>query len=128
MAKKARQKAKEDEAAAFEFPEFDERAFLEHEFEQFWATVLAFSIGVAGGVAAFLVGLAGISAYLPLVVGLAATGGGVLGIRQLRVASKEYTKGDWASLVVLIFFGFLGVWFLLANIACGAGLGPNCIG
>jgi hypothetical protein len=126
VAKKARRKDEEDATPSFEFPEFDEQAFLAHEFEQFRATVLAFSLGVALGIAAFLIGDLGFSPYLPLIVGFVGTAALALVIRQLRPASSEYTKGDWASLIVLIFFGFLGVWFLAANLACGAGLSGLC--
>jgi hypothetical protein len=115
VAKKARQKA-EDEEPAFEFPEFDEKGFLEHEFEQFYATVIAFLLGVVVGVAAFIVGRQGTPWEVPFGVGIGGVVVGTLLIRQIRPASKDYTKGDWASLAILIFFGFLGFWLLLAGL------------
>jgi hypothetical protein len=126
MAKKAKRKLEEEAENAFEFPEFDEKGYLAHEFEQFYATITGFVIGVVIGVAAFAVGLAGISAYVPLAVGLGGTFGGALVIRQLRPGSADYTKGDWAALGALMFFTFLGFWFLVANVACAGGLGPGC--
>ncbi len=115
MAKKARQKSEETESA-FEFPEFDEKGFLDHEFEQFYATIIAFILGVVVGVAAYIVGRLGLSWEIPFGVGLAGVAAGALLIRQLRPASTDYTKGDWASLVLLMFFGFLGFWLLLAGL------------
>jgi len=127
VAKKAKRKLEEEAENAFEFPEFDEKGYLAHEFEQFYATVTGFVLGVVIGVAAFGVGLTGVSVYLPLGVGLAGTAAGALVIRQLRAGSADYTKGDWAALVALMFFTFLGFWFLLANVACAGGLGPGCV-
>jgi hypothetical protein len=114
MAKKARQKT-EDTEPAFEFPEFDEHGFLQHEYEQYYATVIAFVLGVVIGIVAFLVGRFSVPVEVPLGVGVAGLIGGALGIRQIRPLSKDYTKGDWASLVVLMLFGFLAFWLLLAG-------------
>ena len=116
MAKKAKRKAEEEAEAAFEFPEFDERGFLAHEFEQFYATVLAFALGFVVGAVAYLVGTASPSFFLPLGVGVVGTAAGAFAIRRIRPGSSEYTRGDWATLILLIFFGFLGFWLLLADL------------
>lgn len=115
MAKKARKKG-EDEAPAFEFPAFDEKEFLTHEFEQFYATVLAFGFGVLIGIVADLLASAVRSSWAGLGIGLLGVIGGAMAIRSLRPASSQYTRGDWAALVVLMFFAFLGVWFLVADL------------
>jgi len=118
MAKKVRKKGEEEEAA-FEFPEFDEKAFLSHEFEQFYATVMAFGLGLVVGVATYYAGRAGLPLAGVLGVGALGVVLSAFVIRSLRAASKEYTRGDWASLIVLMFFAFLGVWLLLANLLGG---------
>lgn len=115
MAKKARKKADEEEDA-FEFPPFDEGAFLAHEFEQFYATLLAFGLGVLLGAVAFLIGAVGVPPFGVLGIGIVGIVGGCYAVRALRPAAREYTRGDWASLIVLMFFGFLGIWLLLADL------------
>ncbi|HTT26110.1 MAG TPA: hypothetical protein VMH90_04005, partial [Thermoplasmata archaeon] len=107
----------EDAEPGFEFPEFDEPGFLRHEFEQFYATIIAFVLGVVVGIAAYVVGRLAVPVAVPFGVGIAGVVVGTLLIRQVRPASSEYTKGDWASLVVLIFFGFLGFWLLFAGLS-----------
>ncbi len=116
MAKKARRKLEEEEEAKFEFPEFDVRAFVTHEFEQYYATLIAFGFGVLLGLLVYLIGLAKLPVEVPVLAGVAGTVAAVLAIREMRPASWDYTKGDWASLVVLVFFSFLGVWLLLADV------------
>ena len=114
MAKKARKKPEEEES--FEFPVFDEPGFLAHEFEQYYATMIAFVLGlVIGGASYAISGVAG-SPWGGFGVGIAAIVGSVFAIRSIRPRSREYTKGDWAALIVLMFFAFLGVWFLLADL------------
>ena len=117
MAKKVKRKSEEEGEPAFEFPTFDERGYLQHEYEQLYATVTAFVIGVLVGGFAFLVGALNLPYFVPLAVGFGGTVGGAFAIRQIRPASSDYTKGDWATLIVLIFFGFLGIWFLLSDVA-----------
>jgi len=38
-------------------------------------------------------------------------------IGRLRNGSSVFTKGDWAGVIAMEFFGFLAVWFLLVNAA-----------
>jgi len=35
----------------------------------------------------------------------------------LRTKSAIYTKGDWAGLIALEFFGWLALWFVLLNLS-----------
>ncbi len=122
MAKKARRRLEEAEEEQFEFPPFDERGFLDHEFELYYATVIAFIVGVVLGLVGFLVDGLGLSVVVPLLVGLAGTAAGVLIIQRIRPGSRTYTTGDWAGLVVLIFFGFLGFWLLFADLFRAVGV------
>jgi hypothetical protein len=117
VAKKVKKKPEEEESD-FEFPEFDEPGFVRHEYEQYYATILAFLIGVGLGGLAYVISspTLALPVAVPFGAGIGGTAAGALGIRRLRPASTEYTKGDWASLVVLIFFSFLAVWFLLADL------------
>jgi|HubBroStandDraft_1064217.scaffolds.fasta_scaffold92858_2 putative Mn2+ efflux pump MntP len=119
MAKKARKKLEEDAEPAFEFPEFDAPGFLWKEYELLSATALA-------GVIALLLGVMGWAfvsvypnAWPPLGVGLIGLVGSVFLIQRLRPKSSAYTKGDWAGLIALEFFGWMAVWFLLLNVLPG---------
>jgi hypothetical protein len=125
LAKKARKKLEDDaEIASFQFPEFDERTFIAHEFEQTIAT--GFAIVIAVGLAALsfaidrafapysqptlqwivpLAVAAGVIAFSPLLIG------------RLRADAPEYTRGDWASVILLEIFGWLGFWFLFTDVA-----------
>ena len=116
MAKKVRKRSEEDDDPAFEFPEFDEKGFYEHEFEQLYATLLAFLFGVLLGGLAFAVGRIGLPVEAPFGAGLAGTVLAAFVIQRLRPESAKYTKGDWATLGALMFFSFLGIWFLLADL------------
>jgi hypothetical protein len=124
VAKKVRKRLEEEAAEnAFEFPEFDEGAFIRHEFEQTWAMAFAVVVAVALGVVSFVLdrALAGFSQ--PALQGLApaALSLGVVGfspflLQRLRNGAKDYTRGDWAGLIVLEIFLWLGLWFLLADV------------
>lgn len=123
MAKKARRRLEEADDDKFEFPEFDERLFLAHEFEQYYATVLAFILGLIIGAAAFLVGRSGLPVALPLLTGVVGVAGGTFAIQRIRPASSDYTKGDWAGLILLMIFGFLGFWLLFSDLFRSVGFG-----
>lgn len=124
MAKKAVRKMEEDdEYRNFEFPVFDEAKFLRHEFEQTYATLLAFlfaiviaaiSLGIATATAPALgTTTAGLAAFAAGLVVLVAT---PYLVQRLRPSSTEYTRGEWAALLLLEIFGWLGVWFLLTDL------------
>jgi len=116
MAKKARKKLEEDAEPAFEFPEFDAPGFLWKEFELTGATGLAGLFAILLGVMGWLCTAAHLNGFLPLGVGIAALVGTAFLIQKLRPKSSAYTKGDWAGLIALEFFGWMAVWFLLLNL------------
>jgi hypothetical protein len=121
MAKKAKRKLAEDEKfETFQFPEFDERKFLEHEYEQSIATVLAVAIAIGLAVVGWAVdrAIGANSPYLevPWVIGVAGVVACPYVIRAVRPLAGEYTKGDWGWLILTTFMGWLGIWFLLADL------------
>jgi hypothetical protein len=122
VAKKARKRLEEEaEAASFEFPVFDEQGFIAHEYEQTFATLYAVLIALALGVLSAALGGAlaaaapALEALIPILVAIAVIIASPLLLARLRDTST-YTKGDWASVILLEVFGWLGVWFLLANL------------
>jgi hypothetical protein len=120
-----KKKLEEDDEVGFEFPEFDEAAFIAHESEQTVATAIAlvfalllagisFAIdSVAGG---HVVGGIAPLIYIPPVLGVAVVIASVFIIGRLRPASTDYTKGDWASLLLIQIFGWIGIWFVLTDV------------
>ncbi|MCI4354391.1 MAG: hypothetical protein L3K06_03395 [Thermoplasmata archaeon] len=124
MAKKARKKLEEDAAAgSFEFPEFDLGGFMQHEFEQTFATGFALLVAVVLAVVSFGIdrALSGFSQptlqwVLPMAVSIAGIALSPFLVQRLRVGRPEYTRGDWASLILLEVFGWLGFWFLLSDV------------
>lgn len=117
MAKKARRKLEEEEEPAFEFPVFDETQFATKEFELGTGLLLAGLFTVAIGVIGWALTVAGLPFYVPLLVGVVIIAASPIVISRLRRLSSLYTKGDWAGLLALEFFGFLALWFLLLNLA-----------
>ena len=115
MAKKVRPKS-EDEADGFEFPSFDETKFVHHEFEQTFATVTVFALGLAYAAISFLLGRLNITFVLPLVAGLAGVVFSPSIVQRLRPLAAEYTRGEWAGLILLELFAWLGIWFLLTDV------------
>lgn len=124
MAKKAVRKMEEDdEYRNFEFPVFDEGKFLSHEFEQTYATVLAFLLAIVIAVVSVAVASVSAAALGTTTAGLAAFAVGLVllvstpyVVQRLRPSSSEYTRGEWAALLLLEIFGWLGVWFLLTDL------------
>jgi len=116
VAKKARQRLEEPEEASFEFPTFDEPKFIHHELEQTFATLTAFGLSIAIGVVSFLVGRAVDLFVVPFVVGLALVAASPWVVQRLRTESSTYTRGEWAGLIAIAFFGWLGIWFLLSDL------------
>ena len=119
MAKKARKKLEEDAIAAFEFPQFDEAGFVWKEYELTSATALAGVITLALGLVSWALSAIGLPWFVPLSLGLAGLVGSVFLIQRVRPNSSYYTKGDWAGLIALEFFGWLAIWFVLLNVAPG---------
>ena len=117
MAKKARRKLEEEEEAAFEFPPFDETSFATKEFEIGQGLLLVGIITVAIGLASWVLSVFGLSVYVPLGLGLLVIILSPFAIQRLRTLSSLYTKGDWAGLIAMEFFGWFALWFLLLNLA-----------
>jgi hypothetical protein len=123
MAKK--KKLEEEEAVGFEFPEFDEAAFITHETEQTYATAIALAIAILLAFTAFaidaLAGRASVGGtdplvFVPPILGVAVIIASPFLIGWLRPASSDYTKGDWASLLLIEIFGWIGIWFVLTDV------------
>ncbi|MGA8302619.1 MAG: hypothetical protein WA691_00175 [Thermoplasmata archaeon] len=121
MAKKARRKLEEEEEQAFEFPPFDEGSFTKKEFEIGQGVLLVGMITLAIGFASWLLYLVGLSVWVALALGIVVLIVSPFVIRRIRPLSSLYTKGDWAGLLAMEFFGWFALWFLLINLA------PNAI-
>jgi hypothetical protein len=117
MAKKARKKLEEDAIPAFEFPEFDIAGFVWKEYELATATAFSGAIALLLGLATWILTASGLLWPISLAIGFAAVAGSAFLIQRVRVNSTYYTKGDWAGLIALEFFGWLAIWFLLLNIS-----------
>lgn len=122
MAKKVRQNPVAVEETKFQFPVFDEKGFIAHELELTYGMAMAVVWAIVAGVLA-----AGVGTFLARsegsTVGIsAAVGAGLVVILtsfvvfpQLRSSVATYTKSDWAGLVALEIFGWIGIWFLLGS-------------
>ena len=122
MAKKARRRteeqAKEEESHHFQFPEFEELKWILHELELSLALAVAFVITVGLAVLSWAYDQATSSfLFLPLLVGIGVIAFSPTIIQKLRPLSHEYTRGDWAGLIVVELLGWLGLWFLFLNVA-----------
>ncbi len=116
MAKKVKRKLEEEEEAAFEFPAFDDAAFVKKEFKLAQGLLIAGLLSLVAGFLAWGVTLIGgpwwgsfglgilLSALTPMIVG------------RLEPASTLFTKGDWMGLIFLVFFGYLAIWLLLLDL------------
>ncbi len=116
MAKKVRRKLEDEEAAAFEFPVFDEVGFLTKEYELMGALIVACAIALLLGILGWAMTSASLNGFIPFGVGLVVIFLSPFLIRRVRSRSKLYTKGDWAGLIMLEFFGWLALWFVLLNV------------
>ncbi|HEV2231369.1 MAG TPA: hypothetical protein VGV64_02710 [Thermoplasmata archaeon] len=117
MAKKGKKRLEEqEELRAFRFPDFDERKFVAHEYEQSIATAIAVGFALALALASWEIDRTGLPGILPPVLGLLGIVAlpGVL--RRLRPLSTDYTRGDWFWLILTGLLGWLGLWFLLLNL------------
>ena len=117
MAKKVRRKLEEEEAAAFEFPAFDEVSFVTKEFEMLAAVALAGCIAILLGILGWALLASGMYAGVPWALGFLGLVASPFLIRRLRAKSSLYTKSDWAGLIALEFFGWLAIWFVLLNVS-----------
>jgi hypothetical protein len=116
MAKKVRRRPDEEaEEKAFDFPVFDEVSFAAKEFALTRGVLLATGLAVLLGAFAWACTSVGLPWYVPFPVGflIALLSPAFLG--RVLPGSSAYTRGDWAGMVALEFFGFLGVWFVLVK-------------
>lgn len=123
MAKKVRQNPVAVEESKFQFPVFDERGFIDHELELTYGMAMAVVWAILAGVAA-----AGIGTFLSRAAGTtvgisAAVGVGLVIVLtslvifpRLRTSVATYTKSDWAGIIALQIFGWIGIWFLLGSL------------
>lgn len=117
MAKKVRRKLDEEaEAKAFDFPVFDEAAFAAKEFQLTGAVGAASAIAVLLGALSWACTSARLPWYLPFPIAFLVVILSPLFLGKLLSGSTLFTKGDWAGLLALEFFGFLAVWFVLVNV------------
>lgn len=116
MAKKARRKVEEAAEPPFEFPVFDSKAFLTHEFEMTTATTIALLVAVLLGLLSWSLGVVGLPWFLPVVISIVAICAVPVILPRVHEQTKIYTKGDWASMFLMEIFGWLGFWFLFANL------------
>jgi len=117
VAKKVRRKLEEEEEASFEFPVFDEVAFVNKEFELTFALLIAGAFTIFLGVLGWALTVAGIPWFGTFPIGILLLALSPFLIRSLRRKSSIYTKGDWAGLIALEFFGWLALWFVLLNLS-----------
>jgi hypothetical protein len=116
MAKKARRKVEEAAEPPFEFPVFDSKAFLAHEFEMTTATTVALIVAVLLGLLSLTLGLVGLPWFVPVVLALAVIAAVPVVLPRIHEAAATYTKGDWATIFLMEIFGWLGFWFLFVNL------------
>ena len=120
MAKKVRSRPEEAEEHKFEFPVFDERAFILHELDLTVGMAVAVLFAVIAGALSAVVsslGGSGLPVVAPIALGIFLVILGPFLYRRWRPSSESYTKGDWAGMIALEVFGWLGIWFLIVSIA-----------
>ncbi|HTW39385.1 MAG TPA: hypothetical protein VMF04_00790 [Thermoplasmata archaeon] len=120
MAKKARRKLEEEEEQSFEFPVFDEKSFATKEFELGSGLILVGIITIGIGLLSWAISTIGVTVWVPLAIGIFVIILSPFLIRRFRRMSTLYTKGDWAGLIALEFFGWFALWFLLLNLSSSA--------
>ncbi|MHB1434765.1 MAG: PIN domain-containing protein [Thermoplasmata archaeon] len=118
MAKKVRKRPGEDEPSKiFEFPTFDDVGFVSHEFELTFATALGGLFAVIEGLISWAFSVAGLPWYAAAIVAPALIIASPFLILRIRAQARDYTKGDWAGLIVIQLFGWLALWFLFLNLS-----------
>ncbi|MFZ0699078.1 MAG: hypothetical protein WAN74_02640 [Thermoplasmata archaeon] len=118
MAKKVRGKPGTVEAEPpFEFPVFDDRAFLNHEYEITRGMLIAGGVAVALGIACWGINYALFAWWeLPPVLALIVLITLYSIVTWMHPRARIYTKGEWATLYAVVFFGWLASWFLLLDL------------
>jgi hypothetical protein len=94
-----------------------------HEWEQTIATGFALVVAVALAVVSWAIdrGLSGFSqpvlqGVVPVALAIGVIAFSPLILLRLRRGKPEYTRGDWASVILLELFGWLGFWFLISDV------------
>jgi hypothetical protein len=113
MAKKVRTRIEEKETPSFEFPVFDEKTYVRHELELTWATVIVVAVAILLGILSYLVARTGLPAAIAAVVGVVGIVASPPLVQRIRESAGSYTKGDWAGLIAVELFLWLGIWFML---------------
>jgi len=117
MAKKVRPKS--DDAAAepaFAFPEFDEAAYLDKEFEITRGMAIAGLLAVGVGIVSWAGTSAGLPWFAQVVFGIVGLIAVYPLVHALHPRAHVFTMGDWAALFAVVFFGWLAIWFMLLNL------------
>ncbi|NNN18146.1 MAG: hypothetical protein HKL79_07290 [Thermoplasmata archaeon] len=116
MAKKVRGKpGTADEEPPFEFPVFDDRAFLNHEYEITRGMLIAGGVALLLGIISWAIDTASLPWELPPVLALIVLLALYSLVTRLHPRARIYTKGEWATLYAVVFFGWLASWFLLLD-------------
>ena len=115
MAKKVRRKP-EDEGPTFQFPEFDEAAFVAKESELAGGLIFGIVVTVLLGAVSWGITRAGQAWWMAFGIGVLGIALSPFLIARLRPRSDLYTKGDWAGIILFEFFGWLALWFALVNV------------
>jgi predicted metal-binding membrane protein len=121
MAKKAKRKLEEEEEEAFEFPVFDDAAFVKKEFALATGLGIASGFAVGVGLIAFGLTLAGLQWWAPFALGILLTAATPFLLRRIQSQSSQFTKGDWVGLIFLVFFGYLAIWLVLVDVTAHMG-------
>jgi uncharacterized membrane protein len=124
MAKKVKKGEEEDKYKTFHFPEFDVASFIAYELEQTAATMISMGLGLLVAIISWRMtvfgGTTGSMAVdlslLALLIGLAGAVALPFLIKAARTKAQEYRNGDWAVLILLYLFLWLGLWSLFLNI------------
>jgi len=118
VAKKARRRLDEQaEENAFDFPVFDETAFAAKEFQLTGAVVASGGLALLLGALSWFCTSQHLGWYVPFPIAFLIVLLSPWFLGRLLTGSTLFTKGDWAGLLALEFFGFLAVWFVLVNVA-----------
>lgn len=116
MAKKVRGKPGTEEVdPPFEFPKFDDRAFLDHEYEITRGLLIAAGISLLVGIVSWAIDVARLPWEIPPVLALFVLIFLYSIIRELHPRARIYTKGEWATMYAVVFFGWLASWFVLLD-------------
>lgn len=94
--------------------------FIAHEVEQTFATGFALIVAVLLGAVSFAIdkaiGGTSFGPFVPIPVGIAVIVLSPWLLQRLRTGKPEYTRGDWATVILMELFGWLGIWFVLTNL------------